>query len=960
MSTFNKRNPIAKAVKFALLATASVSTLSTPAVFAAEEEADEEKITITGSRIRRAEYVSESPVAVITSEQFELTGTVNTEDLLNTMPQVIPGLDRTSNNPGDGTATVDLRGLGAARTLVLVNGTRALPTRQDGVVDINTIPTSLIERVEVLTGGASAVYGSDAVAGVVNFILKDDFEGVEVSAGYQQTSEDDGAQFTTNLTLGGNFAEGKGNAVFNLSLTSRDPVFQGDRDFAFFAQFDDVDANGNPTLINGGSSGVPQTSIFAGGLGAFSPDTFGILFNQDGSVRQFRTSGDDNDFYNYAPVNFLQVPQERRQATFLGHYEFADGHEMYGRALFTRSVVDQQLAPTPIFQTASFTLDGSPFIPAASQQILSDAIGEGVDTDGDGIDDTGRALLRRRLLEVGPRFVNNQNTSYQFKYGIRGDIGDSNWRYDAYYQTGEVSRADTQLGNVNRDRFNQALLLDLAADPTGGTCQDTSSNGSTIGCSPINVFGQGNISADGAAFLNTAVAAVGETTQNIWAASVDGDTEGWFELPGGPIAVAFGYEYIENSADFRPSQDLAAGTIAGFNGQPPSGGEFDVTSWFTELNLPILRDVAGAESLDISLAYRTSSYSTSGSVTMEKIGLTWAPIDSLLFRAGFNTAIRAPNISELFAPASEGFPGAIDPCSAEGSDQGAAVAAICQANGVPANVLFTPAINLPAGQVRNISGGNPNLFEEEADTKTFGVVFTPMDNLSISVDRYDIEVEGAISTFGGGASNILNTCFDPNDLAGGTGSVFCNAINRRGDGTIDFVLTAQQNVSFIDLKGWDVIANYNFEVGGGRFDIDYVATVTDDANTQPFAGAQVITCAGEFGNTCGQPTPEYKHRTTFKWSKDDFRVQLLWRHIGSIDDDDEDNTFFVESLDSENYFDISASYNLNENFNISGGVRNISDKKPPIIGDNQQQANTWPGTYDVFGSTYFVTLRANF
>ena len=370
----------------------------------------------------------------------------------------------------DGTATVDLRGLGSSRTLVLVNGTRANPTTQSGTVDINNIPAALIDRVEVLTGGASAVYGSDAVAGVVNFILKDDFSGVSFSQSVEQTENGDAGLYSTNLTIGANFDDGRGNVAVNMSYTDREDLFQGDRDFATFAQFDSSDANGNPILIDGGSSGVPGTSIFAGGLGNISPDNFGVTFDPDGSVRPFITEGNDNDFYNYAPVNYIQLPQERYQATALAHYELMDGHEAYGRVMYTSSRVPQQLAPTPIFQSGTdFTLDGSPFLTAQAQAALSgnnaDILGIGTrqdrvfadaagnpatalgaadsgitctncvfdnsfvdanedlidddprndvgplqDLDGDGIADTGTAFLRRRLKEVGPRISDDLYT----------------------------------------------------------------------------------------------------------------------------------------------------------------------------------------------------------------------------------------------------------------------------------------------------------------------------------------------------------------------------------------------------------------------------------------------------------------------------------------------------------------------------------------------------------------------
>lgn len=431
---------LAKSIRLAMaVGAASTAMIASNSVVAQEAGADAsvEKIAVTGSRIRKADFVSNAPVATIGQEQFALTATVNTESLLNTLPQVVPGLDRTSNNPGNGTATVDLRGLGTNRTLVLINGTRAVPTTAGGAVDINMIPTALIQDVEVLTGGASAIYGSDAVAGVVNFILKDDFEGVQTSVGYEVTDENDASIWSADLTIGGNFANGKGNVVFNMAYTDREDLFQGDRDFANTALGDDGSGGVEPA----GSSGVPDTSIFNGGFNTYSPDSGGIIFGQDGSVRQFVSSGETNDFYNYAPVNYIQLPQERHQITALGSYEATENLEFYGRAMFTDSRVPSQLAPTPIFQTSTFSLDNNPFITPAAQQIISDAIGQGVDTDGDGIDDEARALVRRRLEENGPRRSVDAFNSFQLQAGVRGAIGESSWTYDAYYQTGKVNQS---------------------------------------------------------------------------------------------------------------------------------------------------------------------------------------------------------------------------------------------------------------------------------------------------------------------------------------------------------------------------------------------------------------------------------------------------------------------------------------------------------------------------------------
>lgn len=1006
---------MAKSIRLAMaFGAASTAMVASNAAVAQEAAAEEsvEKIAVTGSRIRKADFVSNAPVATIGQEQFALTATVNTESLLNTLPQVVPGLDRTSNNPGNGTATVDLRGLGTNRTLVLINGTRAVPTTSGGTVDINSIPTALIQDVEVLTGGASAVYGSDAVAGVINFILKDDFEGVQTSVGYEVTDENDAAIWSADFTIGGNFADGKGNVVFNLSYTDRDELFQGDRSFAETALFDNADNSG---LEPGGSSGVPQAGIFNGGL----PN--GVIFEQNGDLRQFVTGGDVNDFYNYAPVNYIQLPQERHQITALGSYEANENLEFYGRAMFTDSRVPQQLAPTPIFQTSTFSLDNNPFLTAESQEFLSgnntDYVGIGVreakildpnnfndptainadgintsgnvclncifdstagsdnvqgwndttaivDTDGDGIADNARALLRRRLEEVGFRRSEDAFNSYQMQIGVRGAIGESSWTYDAYYQTGKVNNTTAQLGNVNRDRFDQAMLLAseggnviVGADGQP-TCSDTSSNGATVGCAPLNIFGEGNISEDAAAFLRTAVASTAVFDQKLFAVTLAGDTEDMFELPGGPVGIAVGYEHREEAFEFLPSQDLAAGTIAGFNGAPPLAGQYSVSEYYIETYLPILDGVEFAETLDVELAYRSADYSTAGQVESYKIAGSWAPVDELRFRVGFNTAVRAPNIGELFAPQGEGFPGALDPCSESGAPAGAgdALRNLCIATGVPANAVFSDAIDPASGQVRSIGGGDPNLKEEKAETLTIGFVAEPMEGFTFSLDYFEIEIEDAIS--GIGTNNILDTCY--NRPEGGVGSLFCNLVNRRSDGTIDFVSDTSQNAASTNLSGYDLIASYQMELGEGTLDIDYLGTYTEEASFQSFAAGEILECAGKFGQNCGEPTPEYKHRMTFKYSADEFVAQLLWRFVGETNDDDDGAEYTVERIDGFSYFDASATYYINDNYRVTAGIDNLFDKKPPILGANDEQSNTYPATYDVFGRTYYVNFTASF
>ena len=968
-----------------LLSAITAASLTATAVPTYAQDSDDDTIVVTGSRIVKQDFISNSPVATVEAIQFERTGIINTEDLLNTLPQTVAGLTSTSNNPGNGTATIDLRGLGANRTLVLVNGRRAQPNGAAGIVDINTIPPALIENVEVLTGGASSVYGADAVSGVVNFILKDDFDGIQANIGYNANEAGDGDTYNANVTIGASTDDGRGNATFSIGWTDRDSVLQGDREFSNVALFDNGAGDG---LEPGGSSGVPGTSIFAGfDFGAPVPADADIgagpnvglgVFDADGTLRPFVLGGDVNDFYNYAPVNFLQLPQERFNLGGTARYEINEHAEAYVEGRFSQNVVASQLAPTPIFQTPvnGFSLDGNPFIDPASQQILSDAIGSGVDTDGDGIDDTGSFLLRRRLVEVGPRFNNDTRNTFQILGGVRGDLWVDNWTYDVSYSEGRTTNSNFQTGNVNRGRFDQALLLadadgdgNVDVDANGNpTCSDTSANGSTSACAPLNLFGPGNISPEAAAFLETAVSTTDETIQRVLQANVTGDL-GEFSLTDSPIAFAIGGEYIENIFEFRPSQDVAASTIAGFNGAPAVQGEYDVYSAYGEAQIPLLSGLDFAERLTLDVAGRVSDFSTVGTEYNYKVGGEWAINDQLRFRGNFNTAVRAPNIGELFSPIGENFPGADDPCSASGAPAGgvtAAVAAVCVATGVPAAAVGTPLLDPAAGQIRSLVGGNPELGVEEAETITFGAVFTPdfVEGLTVSVDYFDIEIEDAVGLFGGSTDNILNVCLTDAEF-GGAGSAFCNAVNRRPDGTIDFVSNQAANVAVRTLNGIDLAAQYGFDAGEiGDFAFSYLGTVTLESESQAFAGDTVFDCAGLFGNNCGEPDPEYRHRLSGTWSKSDFTTQIVWQLLGSVDDggilDDPVTTQFVDSIGTTHYFDVSVSKSFGENLTLTLGSNNVLDEDPPVIGDNDEQANTFPSTYDPFGRAFFANARVNF
>jgi outer membrane receptor protein involved in Fe transport len=967
------------------MATTLIGGMATAAPVYAQD--GEETITVTGSRIVRQDFVANSPVATVSAEQVELTGTINTEGLLNTLPQTVPGLDRTSNNPGNGTATVDLRGLGSGRTLVLIDGTRAMPGGTGGTVDLNTIPSSMIERVEVVTGGASAVYGSDAIAGVVNFIMKDDFEGVQINTGYEISEENDAEYTSVDVTIGGNFDNGRGNVVMNVGYINRGEVFQGDRAFSNTAL---GGTQQDAELVPLGSSGVPEGHLFGfanvfdwsgaglapvisgslsdfnagcGAEGLFTQDPDGsvtdplvndvsgdefcrgdILFDSNGQPTPWINSGPNNTRYNYAPINYLQLPQERYNAFIQASYDITDSVTLTSRATFSHNAVDSQLAPTPAFSFFTVNLD-NPFLGSDTVALLTPS-----DTDSDGLVDF---YLGRRMEEVGPRRSNDTRTVFQFQVGLQGEL-ENNWVWDAYFQSGRSFESTALEGDISAIRLQQALLT-----TDGVNCTDTSN-----GCVPINVFGAGNISAGAAAFVSTRINSELERNQIVGGISLAGDTGGAFELPGGPISFAVGTEYRSEDADFRPSQDLAAGTLLGFNGAPPVGGGYDVYDVYGEALLPILNDRPGFEILELELAARYSDYSTAGGTDAFKVGGRWAPTEEVAFRASWNTATRAPNVGELFSPASNGFPGASDPCAAPPLGAYAADArldALCAATGVPAADVGTDF--QPNGQIETILGGNANLDAEEAETFTIGAIFEPafLEGFSASIDYFDIEITGGIGA--PSAQFILDSCYSVGTQAGegntDPNTDACQRINRfAGGAAIDTIVASLGNIAVSNRSGYDI--QFAYDIGEleslpGSWNINFLGTYLEESSSQQTAGAAVVDCVGVFSGSCGEPTQEWNHRATLGWLNGSFSTQLLWRYIGESTSQDG-----ADQIDGESYFDISTAWEINDTFSLTGGIDNLLDTEPPILGDNQEQANTWPATYDVFGRTYWVNLRTRF
>ena len=512
----------------------------------AQDEA-EDVIQVTGTRIVRTDTIAPSPITTVNEELFELNNVVNTEDLLNTLPQLIPAFDSTSNNPGNGTATVSLRGLGTTRTLVLVDGTRFVGAGANLVVDINNIPAALIERVDVVTGGASAAYGSDAVAGVVNFILRDDFEGVEINLSHEFSPDVADAAITdASVVMGGNFDNGRGNAVISMGYTSRDDVFQGERDFSSLTFFDP--GPGGTDFIEGGSSNIPNTRYRGATSTGFGDPGSGAFGFMGGSGRTVSPMG-SADLYNYAPANYLQLPQERYNISGFATYEINRHLELYGRGIFANNVVDSQLAPTPT-GTLRMTVNlDSPLLPTALRDLI---LADPGSNNGDG---TGDIRINRRMEELGTRNSLRDTNSFQMVFGARGEITD-NWTYDVFYNFARSQVSQIQSGNISVSAFQEALLCDGGPTAIASGCTAPA----------LDIFnGAGGVSDAAASYISRTGAQIDviETSQAV--ASVSGSFDGAASpfAENGP-AVAFGLEYREAEADIRPDSVLGP-DVRGFN-----------------------------------------------------------------------------------------------------------------------------------------------------------------------------------------------------------------------------------------------------------------------------------------------------------------------------------------------------------------------------------------------------------
>ena len=981
MTRFNKASLLAGTIM-------AGAVFATPAYAqdAATAEAttqDESFIVVTGSRIQQRNVDTAAPVAVVAAEEFKLSGTVNVENVLNSLPQVIPGTTAFSNNPGNGAATLNLRGLGSTRTLVLVNGRRWVSFDTSQVVDLNTIPQFLIESVDVVTGGASAVYGSDALAGVVNFRLKK-VEGLEMGGQYGITERGDGARTQLYGAIGTSFDDGRGNATVYAEYFNREEIFQGDRAFSNFAL--GAESFGAP-LQQFGSSTLPTTRFNAPGSTTVAGTVFPLgsglviddaIFDTPGVGRPRR-----GDTYNYAPVNYLQIPQERYLIGGFADYEFSDGHRAYTEVTYVNNRVATELAPTPVTGTFNVNINAvAPFLSAATlaelrtldarETTANDArIAAGLSPLAGAAPGVVSTAIQRRVEETGSRNSLDERNAFRVLAGFTGGITDS-LNYDAYYSYARTRNANVQAGNISRSAFQRGL------DGTGD---------------PINIFGYNTLTPEMVDGISIDAQNGDISTVQVANGTVSGFF-GDFGWGGGEIGFAAGAEYRRVAAEFIPDTALSSGDVIGFNAGDPTEGAYSVKELFAEINVPIF-ETDGGQRLELTGAARYSDYSLDnvGSVWTYAGGAKFTVIDGVMLRGQYQRAVRAPNVAELFQGQAIGFPGTVDPCgNAAFIAANAGSRAICIGTGVPAGNVGNAAVVQLNAQIPALFGGNPNLGEETGTSWTVGAVFQPdfLPGLTITADYFNIEVDDFITVAGGSLQGLMNLCYSGGDV----NSVLCDPFRgiRNNDGAIDVdapplvagINAAKQVVSGVDLQ---VLYNTSLpfslltDSGESRFDLNFNGTWTEANDFTPVVGRpDVDECAGQFGGNCGQPIASFKWASRFSWVDGPLTMSLAWTHLSGVDDADDsvDYAAFngIERIGSYDLFDLSLSFEASENVTLSFGVNNLFDTLPGtpefngievsnrpnslLLGDNQEQANTYPSVYDVLGRDFFAAIAFSF
>lgn len=933
------------------------------------------EVVVTGSRIVRSDFVATSPI--ITADQATLreTGKVNVESALQQMPQFAPSRDENDNaeaSGGGGRATVNLRGLGETRTLVLMDGRRLPPSNGQMVVDLNTVPLGIVDSVEVISGGASAVYGSDAIAGVVNIITKHHFNGLELNMSGGEAFRDDGRRFDTSITGGFDFAEDKGNALISVGYTDRGEVGSNNREFFRFGGPSGTLPQGgfNPTSGNLPSQAAIDTYFgrFGSAPGAIK-NTAALGFNDDDSlfstVNPVVNYGGPREaggytfdtgqiIYNTTRDALITVPQQRHSVFSKVDYKLTDSVNVYMQGLFTNSDVDTQIGFTPVGANINTVPMTNPFIPADLRTVLASRP-----------DPNARFTFNKRYMFSPRRWQESFNT-YQLVVGLNGKLPVKDWTWDVYTLHNETSLTETQQDYISRTRI-QTLL-------------DAADGGASLCAGGFNPF-QGtalDFSDACRAYVSQDLHTNTHVASDITEASLQG---GLFALPAGDVRFSLVANYQGNSFTYSPDAVLINGDLGGVGSTAASHGATNVKELGAEVLVPVLSDLPAIQSLNLTLAGRRSDYNITGGVSTYKADVDWRVFKPMLIRGGYERAVRAPNISELFsAPTGVttligSVPQAGDPCDVRGISRSGASAAqlrqLCLDQGIPADLVDT--YTYTAGSVGTLVSGSLSLKPEEADTYTIGMVLTPqfdspwLSRFAFSLDYYSIDLKDAISSTG--AQTAISKCYnlDGSNPTYDPGNLYCGLIDRTFNGPGSLRISQPfLNLGGYKTAGIDSQIDWTIDLGllglgdsAGQIRLNTAFTYVDKFEIQQLPGDPFLDYAGTISlPLAAVPTvPKFRALTTLSYQVGPVNAGVRWRHISSMDDVTAVTrpASPAPGVPSYDLFDLLLGYKISDQISVNAQLTNLSDKDPPVVAASP--GNTNRGLYDVLGRAFLVSLQ---
>jgi len=1012
LNNSHRRLALTSSVATLALALMAGPALAQTATAAAETEAAEEgTIVVTGTLIRNPNLVSAQPITTTSADTIQLRGSNVAEEVLREIPGIVPNVGSAVNNGNGGASFVDLRGLGANRNLVLLDGQRIVPgslaIANGGAVDLNNIPLALVERVDALTGAAVTTYGADAITGVVNFVTKKNFTGMDLQVSNALTERGDGHRLRVDLTVGGDFADGKGNAVLSLGYQKADPVFQGDRDISRVGVTTANGASGGsptgipsrirPTRPIDPLTGQPSTdpAVANAGNGQLSPD--------GRTVVPFYQS------FNFNPFNIFQTPFERFNIFAKANYEITDNIEVYGRGMFSKNTVRTIIAPSGLFSQEVDLPLSNPFLPAGIRNqfcafnvapIPEGATRPAVYTPrfttaecnaaatalspSDPNYRTVTTLLSRRTVEAGTRDSEYTTTIFDYTAGFRGKLTNTiDWDVSAHYGESENIARDT--GYLINDRVLEALA---ATDPN--TCLS-----GNAACVPLNLFGPaGSITPAMARFISADSTTRRTTSLTQVRALLSGDLGVGFG-DAEPISFAVGAEYRDYGGAVLPDDFSERGVLGGGGGPTPRvEGGYNVKEIYGEIIAPILAGKPFFENLTLEAGARYSEYQVAapGQPTFDaftwKAGGTWEFTQGFKVRGNYSRATRAPNIGELFSPVSRGLTNlGSDPCAGAAPLTNANLRAVCIAQGADPSVIGQ--IDQPAaGQANAYGGGDPNIRPETSDTWTLGAVFQPnfVPGLALTVDYYNITVSNAITSQTPGDS--IAACFG-NITAASRTSPACLAIQRdflsgSFDGEANGLPRPLTNLGRLKTDGLDVNLTYSTDIGFAKLGVSGNFNYTFRSQFQASPSSVNRECVGFYSPNCsftGSILPKWQSSLRTTLGFESFDISLLWRHIDGVIQEPlnaapptaannfagDGSPFFApfRQIRAYDYFDLTGRFNIMDNITLIATVSNLFDTKPPLVGSEAgttsfNSGNTFPSTYDALGRRYTVQVNVRF